>query len=109
MVLNSWRKWLNGISRNSKGKSVQDRRQPLRKWYRRLEFERLEARLAPATSITVLPGVSGSGSQDAAFLGNNGQLLFNAPDVGANTLSTGALAAVASTNNIVVQATDHIT
>jgi hypothetical protein len=75
----------------------------------RPRLEALEDRLAPATAITVLPGASGSGAQDSAFLANNGQLLFSAPDVGANTLSTGALAAVAPTNNIVVQATDHIT
>src|SRR5262249_40087016 len=65
--------------------------------------------LAPATSITILPGASGTGSQDATFLANNGQLLFADPDVGANTLSTGALTAIAATNDIIVQATDHIT
>lgn len=73
----------------------------------RLEW--LEARTLPATSITILPGAAGTGSQDATFIGHGGQLLFADPDVGANTLSTGALASIASTADILVQATSSIT
>src|SRR5579862_5882115 len=71
-------------------------------------IERLEARIAPASVITITAGASGSGSQDAAFLSNGGKLLFAAPDVGGNTLSTGALLAIAANADITIQATDSI-
>jgi hypothetical protein len=102
-------RWLGRLSRRVPRNASPAR--PRSRWPRRplLFLEPLEDRLAPATSITVVPGASGSGSQDAAFLANNGQLLFNAPDAGGNTLSTGALTSIAATNDIVVQATDHIT
>src|SRR5207247_1233065 len=104
MLFPSWRRWLSLFSRTAapsrKGKARQTRPGP----YHSLTLERLEDRLAPATSITILPGASGSGSQDSAFLASSGQLLFSAPDVGLNTLSTGALASIGPTRDIVVQA-----
>src|SRR5438552_3213902 len=106
MPLKFLRKWLSQVVNTAGGRRparLPSRRQRLPMW-----LEQLEARLAPATAITVLPGPSGSGSQDPAFLASNGQLLFAAPNVGGNTLSTGALAAVTATSDIVVQATDHI-
>jgi len=56
-----------------------------------------------ASSITVVPGASGSGTQDANLLAD-GQILFADPDLGGNTLSTGALTSVPAFSNIVVQA-----
>jgi hypothetical protein len=76
--------------------------------YRRPELEPLEDRVAPATNIHVIVGASGAGDQDSAFLANSGQLLFAAPDTTNDTLSTGALASIASTNDIIVQATSAI-
>ena len=75
----------------------------------RLFLECLEDRLAPATTIAVLSGAAGSGSQDATFLANNGKLLFADSNIGGNTLSTGALASIAANRDIVVQATQTIT
>jgi hypothetical protein len=74
----------------------------------RLRLERLEDRTLPATSITIMAGASGTGSQDTAFLAHNGQLLFADPDAGGNTLSTGALTAISATSNILVEATQTI-
>lgn len=59
-----------------------------------------------ATSITVIVGAAGTGTQDANFIAD-GQILFADPDIGGNTLSTGALVSVCC--DIVVQATSTIT
>jgi autotransporter-associated beta strand protein len=104
MVFSWWRKLVKDMSNASPS-----RRRPARapRTYR-LRLEALEDRLAPATSITVIPGASGSGSQDSAFLASSGQLLFAAPDAGPNTLSTGAMASIGANNNIVVDANQTI-
>jgi outer membrane biosynthesis protein TonB len=61
-----------------------------------------------ASSITVIVGANGTGTQDANLTAD-GQILFADPDLGGNTLSTGALASIAATTNIIVQATSTIT
>ncbi len=79
---------------------------------RRREFlaqvEALEDRRMLASSITIVPGASGTGTQDANLLAD-GQILFADPDVGGNTLSSGALASIAAATNITVQSTGTIT
>src|SRR5262245_596157 len=66
----------------------------------RLGCETLEDRTTPASSITILPGLAGSGSLDAILTGSGGIVL--ASDGGAlpGSLSTGALASIPGTNNI---------
>jgi hypothetical protein len=59
-----------------------------------------------ATSITVIVGANGSGTQDANLTAD-GQILFADPDIGGNTLSTGALASINSFD-ILVEATSTI-
>jgi len=100
MFLPSLRAWLqNGrrVSRRS--------RRGRQTWAPRVE--RLEQRLVLAASITVVVGASGSGTQDTNLLAD-GQILFADSDLGGNTLSTGALAAVPATTDITVQATATI-
>src|SRR5947209_508593 len=74
----------------------------------RPRLERLEDRTLPATGIHVIFGPTGAGDQDAAFLAGGGQLPFAAADTARDTLSTGALQSIASTANIVVEATQAI-
>ncbi|HXJ71940.1 MAG TPA: hypothetical protein VNM37_03765, partial [Candidatus Dormibacteraeota bacterium] len=60
-----------------------------------------------ATSITVIQGASGSGTQDANLLAD-GVIDSGDPDLGGNTLSTGALAAIGPSTNVSVNATNFI-
>ena len=71
-------------------------------------LEQLEERLTPVGAISIINAVSGTGTLDANLLAD-GAIVFVDPDAGGNTLSSGALAAVAATTNIVVQATTSIT
>src|SRR5207244_1471598 len=61
-------------------------------------LEVLEDRLAPATSITVIPGAAGSGTLDHFLDATHGTItVADDPGDAAATLSTGALAGVGST------------
>src|SRR3569623_2913711 len=75
---------------------------------RRLRIEFCEPRTMLSANVNIFAGASGSGSLDQAFLANHGQLLFSAPDAGGgaslDTLSTGALAALGSNQNISIPA-----
>ncbi|MBI1918387.1 MAG: hypothetical protein HYS12_27160, partial [Planctomycetes bacterium] len=102
MALLTWLWKLNGSIR--RGARRKGRRRPPTQ---RLVLERLEDRTLLAANLTIIQGASGSGTQDSNLLAD-GQVLFNDSDIGANTLSTGALAAVGSTTNIAVQATQTI-
>src|SRR3712207_9342610 len=73
-----------------------------------LTLERLEDRTAPAANLTIVEGAAGSGDQDANLLAD-GQILFADADVGANTVSTGALVQLASNQSVLVQASSTIT
>jgi hypothetical protein len=111
MARTGWRGWLNGLAQNITGRragSISDRRR--RPPYRRLELERLEDRLAPATNISIIAGVAGAGSLDH-FLDATHGTITTADDPGdiAATLSTGALAGVNSTTNISIAADSSIT
>src|SRR5262245_14719566 len=108
MTLNWWRRCLTQTLRLARRDYRRQGSLTRLSTRRSLCVEGLEARNLLATSITVIAGAVGTGAQDAAFFANHGVLLFNAPDVGANTLSTGALAAVAATSDIVVGATGSI-
>src|SRR5262245_9819648 len=74
-----------------------------------LRLEQLEDRQAPATSITIVPGLSGTGSLDPFLTGSGGAVLSTDGGAAPGTLSTGALSSVASTNNISVTAQTSIT
>jgi hypothetical protein len=76
---------------------------------RRLALEELEARLAPASALTVVQGAAGSGSLDSFLSPTNGTL---SPADGGNnpgTLSTGALTQVGPGVDISVGAQASIT
>src|SRR6266511_675089 len=72
-------------------------------------LEALEDRLAPASSITVIPGLNGSGSLDPFLTGSGGTVLASDGGAAPGTLSTGALATITSTSNISVTAQTSIT
>ncbi len=74
---------------------------------RRSAIEPLEARIAPATTITIIAGTAGSGTQDANLM-EDGKILFGDADNGANTISTGALASIPAGTSILIQAADAI-
>lgn len=68
----------------------------------RPRLESLEDRHLLAASINIVEGEAGTGDQDANLLAD-GQILFADPDIGGNTLSTGALRALDTSMDIVVQ------
>jgi hypothetical protein len=67
-------------------------------------LEALEDRTLPATTLTILPGAVGSGSLDARFLQNGGQLAASDGGNAPGTLSTGALTTIGAARNIIVHA-----
>ncbi len=95
-----------------KGTARSARQQPRAKIARRRQFlariETLESRHMLASSITIVPGASGTADQDANLLAD-GLIAFADPDIGGNTLSSGALAAFDGTANMVVESTGTIT
>ncbi len=103
MTMHGWRTWLERVWRAPR------RRRLARRGERRPRLEVLEDRTLPAANLTIIAGPSGAGAQDATFLADNGQLPFTAPDVGADTLSTGALASLGAGTELVVRATQAIT
>src|SRR5438309_526234 len=105
-----WRKWLNRLVNSSRKDRRSDRSRGSSRTgpTQRLMLEPLEDRTLLAASITVIVAASGTGTQDANLLAD-GQILFSDPDLGANTVSTGALAQIAATTNITIQATNSIT
>lgn len=66
-------------------------------------LEQLEDRHLLATALNIIPGLSGDGDQDANLLAD-GQILFADPDTTNNTVTTGALAALAANQDIVLEA-----
>ncbi len=80
---------------------------------RRLRIELCEPRTMLSANVNIFAGASGSGSLDQAFLANHGFLSFSTPDAGSganlDTLSTGALASLGSTQNLSIQAVHAIT
>lgn len=75
---------------------------------RPLRVEPLEDRVLLASQITVIVGEAGSGDQDANLLADS-MILFADPDLGANTLSTGALAMLDGSADVIVEANGPIT
>jgi hypothetical protein len=76
----------------------------------RLELERLEDRLAPATNITVIAGAAGAGTLDHFLSATNGTITTaNDPGDTAATLSTGALQGVGPGVAIRITADNDIT
>src|SRR5262249_28962531 len=83
---------------------------PLRSWPSRpLEVMQFEDRVLPASSITVIPGLSGSGNLDSFLIGSGGSVTHPYGGASPGTLSTGALAAIPAVNNISVTAQTSIT
>src|SRR5690242_18664856 len=87
------------------------RTQPLRKTDSptRLGCQTLDDRTTPPPSITVLPGLPGSGSPGAPLTGSGGTILATDGGGVPGSISTGALAAIPSSNNISVTAAGPIT
>src|SRR5262249_56300449 len=96
--------WLRRIASRTRTKSAPPReRQPRSRWDRcRLWLDPLEDRLAPATSITVIPGLAGSGSLDSFLSPTDGTIITTDGGNSPGTVSTGALAAVNASVNISV-------
>src|SRR5205085_70345 len=65
-----------------------------------LRLERLEDRTAPATNITVVPGLAGDGSLDMFLSATDGTVTTADGGAVPGSISTGALAAVNATTNI---------
>src|SRR5205807_2302287 len=109
MANTGWRGWLSSLARNVGGKR-EARRKPRRSPFRRLELERLEDRLAPATNISIITGAAGAGTLDH-FLDSTHGTITTADDPGdlAATLSVGALQGVgpSTTVSITADATIH--
>ncbi len=108
MTRNGWRDWWTKILAPAARRSAPLRRPaPRRQPAPRLEA--LEDRTLLASSITVIAGVFGSGTQDAVLLSQGGQIVFADPDLGANTVSTGALASLPPTADVRIEAAGPIT
>jgi hypothetical protein len=102
----TWRHWLKRLSRTVRSGGPQHRRKPPQG--RRLEMERLEDRLAPATNITII--ATGTGNLDHFLSASNGTITTaNDPGDTAATLSVGALEGVGPgvTISITADATIH--
>ena len=74
-----------------------------------LGCESLEDRTTPASSITVVPGLAGSGSLDTALINSGGIITVGDGGAAPGTVSTGALASIPAANNISVTAAGPIT
>src|SRR5215475_12142432 len=102
MFTKAWRKWLKRSSRPAP-KPVPPSRRTI------LGFDILESRVLPASTITILSGVAGSGSLDAFLSPTDGTITTADGGSSPGTLSTGALAAVNSSTNISILALSDIT
>src|SRR5262245_30097749 len=72
-------------------------------------LERLEDRLVPASSITIIPGTTGAGSLDGFLSAADGTIATADGGAVAGTISSGALAAIGANVDINITATDSIT
>jgi hypothetical protein len=110
MASSGWHGCLQRLARMVTGKRGQhQRRKTVRVPYRRLELERLEDRVAPATDITIVSGAAGTGTLDHFLSANNGTIT-TAQDPGDTnaTLSVGALESVGAGTNISIAADNQI-
>ncbi len=95
MIYSIWRRCLTRFTRKSAAKNRRGTRHLVSAW--RPWLERLEDRIAPATDITVVLGMAGTGSLDHFLSATNGTITTaDAPGDTAATLSSGALAEVGS-------------
>src|SRR5262249_55556745 len=89
-----------------------NRTQPLRNAstpQTKLDCETLEDRTTPASSITVIPGLAGSGSLDSVLTGSGGTILVSDGGSAPGSISTGALSSIPGSNNISITAAGPIT
>jgi hypothetical protein len=88
-----------------------NRTQPLRNASSptKLGCETLEDRTTPASSITIIPGLAGSGSLDATLTGSGGTILASDGGSLPGSISTGALGSIPASNNISITAAGPIT